>query len=234
MRTNQSLVHLGTYAAFIGAFLLLAGTLMHPTETDPNVPTAAFAEYAANNIWLWSHLTQFFGVVGLGLGFAAFSFTFESGRAEAWARLGLVGTVAIIAVAAALQAVDGIALKSMVDRWATATGDARAVTFEAAFAVRQIEIGLASLFSILSGLTLTFFGIAILFSTRYPLWLGWTGLLNGLGTVASGVTQASTGFSDIAMTLSMTTSVILLGWVVVVGILMWRLSPHLRDDGIAG
>jgi hypothetical protein len=53
-------------------------------------------------------------------------------------RLGrLAGTVAGVAVAAALQAVDGIALKVTVDRWAAATGDVRAVVYEAALAVRH-------------------------------------------------------------------------------------------------
>jgi hypothetical protein len=68
MNTNQSLARLGAVAAFFGAFL-------HPTESDPNIPAAAFAEYAANGLWVWSHLCQFAGVLGLSLGFAAFAAT---------------------------------------------------------------------------------------------------------------------------------------------------------------
>ena len=234
MRTNQSLGRLGTFAAFIGASLLFAGTLLHPTESDPNVPVAAFTEYAANTFWVWSHLMQFAGVFGLSMAFVAFASTFESGRPAAWSRLGLAGTIAIIAVGAALQAVDGVALKVMVDRWAAATGDASAITFEAAFAVRQIEIGLASLLSILLGFTLIALSIAILFSTRYPTWLGWIGFLNGFATIVSGATQASTGFSAMAMALSMATSIVLLAWVIIVGVLMWRLDPDLPTDNIAG
>ena len=49
--------------------------------------------------------------------------------------------VAGMSLAAALQAVDGIALKFMVDRWSLASTETRVVVFEAAFAVRQIEIG---------------------------------------------------------------------------------------------
>ena len=48
---------------------------------------------------------------------------------------------------------------------------------EAAFAVRQIEVGLTSPFSLLFGSTLTVFGLAMLLSTRYPAWLGGIGLL---------------------------------------------------------
>jgi hypothetical protein len=101
------------------------------------------------------------------------------------------------------------------------------LAYEAAFAVRQIEVGLASLVSLLSGFTLTVFGLAVLFSTRYPAWLGGFGLLGGVGTVAAGAALAFTGFSAFAMTLSMLASVVLLIWAVLVGILMWRLAPQL-------
>jgi hypothetical protein len=205
-------------------------TLLHPLDSDPNAPRAAFAEYAADSLWLWSHLGQFVGFVVLGMALVALADTLEPGRAAAWARVGVAGTAATIALAAALQAVDGVALKAMVDRWAAASGEARVLAFEAAFAVRQIEIGLASLLSLVSGFTLTVFGVAILLSTRYPTWLGGLGLLGGLGTVAAGATQASTGFSGLAMTLSMLSSSVLLVWAILAGILMWRLAPRLASD----
>jgi hypothetical protein len=125
-------------------------------------------------------------------------------------------------MAAALQAVDGVALKLMVDRWATAEGDARALAFEAAYAVRQIEIGFAGLLSLLSGFSLIAFGFALLPSARYPGWLGALGLLAGAGLLAGGVTQAHAGFSGAAMMLSMLASSVLLVWAILVGILMWR------------
>ncbi|MPZ93161.1 MAG: DUF4386 family protein [Actinobacteria bacterium] len=122
----------------------------------------------------------------------------------------VVGVTASIAVAAALQAVDGIALKTMVDRWAAAIGQEQRIAFEAALAVRQIEIGLASLVSILFGLTWSLYGMAVLRSSRYPGWLGAGGLAGGLGTVIGGIVQATTGFSAPAMTISMATSSLLL------------------------
>jgi hypothetical protein len=164
-------------------------TLLHPADTDPNLPRAAFAEYAADSLWVWSHLGQFVGVAVLGVALVMLADTLSSGRARPWARIGLFGTAASVAVAAALQAVDGVALKVMVDRWAAATGEGRALAFEAALAVRQIEIGLASLFSLLIGLTVMVFALAIIRSARYPSWLGPMGLLGGLGLIATGGAQ---------------------------------------------
>jgi hypothetical protein len=229
MNTKQALTRIGAISALIGAILLLVGTFLHPIHADPNIPADAFTEYAANQIWLASHLTQFFGVFALCLGFTAFSKTFEAGYASAWARFGLLGTAALVAISAALQAVDGVALKFMVDHWAGTTGEAQKVIFEAAFAVRQIEIGLASLFSITSGLTGSLFGMALLSSKRYPKWLGWLGFLNGVGMIVSGIIQGSTGFSGTAMDWSMTTSIVLLIWVFIVSVFMWRLAPVLAE-----
>jgi hypothetical protein len=45
---------------------------------------------------------------------------------------------------------------------------------------------------------------------RYPYWVGVIGLLDGLGMVATGAAQASSGFSALAMTISMTASSALL------------------------
>lgn len=115
MSTHQSLARLGSIAALVGAAVLFASTLLHPMSRDPSNAPEAFAEYAADTFYVWTHLGQFAGFALLGAALVALAATFEPGRAAAWARIGLAGTVAGVAVAAALQAVDGIALKVTVD-----------------------------------------------------------------------------------------------------------------------
>jgi hypothetical protein len=223
MSTAQHLARLGAAAAFVGAALLVVSTALHPLGSDPADAPAAFAEYAADPLYVWSHLGQFAGFCGLATGLVAFAGTVEPGRAAAWARLG----------AAALQAVDGVALKAMVDRWAAAAGEARPLAFEAAYAVRQVEIGLAGLLSLLGGLTMIAFGLAVLPSARYPAWLGAIGLLDGFGMAAAGAAQASTGFSGLAMALSMLTSSVFLAWAALAGALMLRWATRSGSDGDA-
>lgn len=143
----------------------------------------------------------------------------EPGRPSACARIGVLGTAVSVATAAALQAVDGVALKMMVDRWAVVHGEARERAFEAAFAVRQIEIGLASLLGVLFGLTLATFGVSIFLSRRFPAWLGWLALSASLGTVTADVAQAYTGFSALAMMISMPAGCAVLLWAIAVGAL---------------
>ena len=93
--------------------------------------------------------------------------------------------------------------------------------FEAAVGVRQIEVGLASLMSVTFGLTVFAFGLALTFS-HYPRWLGWLGVVGGLATVCGGVVLAYTGFSALAMGVSMPASIVLLIWMVAVRTLLWR------------
>ena len=40
----------------------LVATSLHPLEADPNDPEAAFAEYAADDLWVATHLGQFIAV----------------------------------------------------------------------------------------------------------------------------------------------------------------------------
>src|SRR5256885_2363044 len=203
MSTQQHLARVGAVAAMSGAVTLFVATLLHPMTADPNDPPAAFAEYAADRLWVASHLGQFLGVAALGVALVALAATMEAGTPSAWARIGVVGTAASVATAAALQAVDGVALKAMANRWMQASGEARARAFEGALAVRQVEIGMASLLSVLFGLTVSAFGISMLVSRRFPTWLGWLGLLGGVGTLAARVAQGCTCVSPRALRLTL-------------------------------
>ena len=229
--TSQHLARIGAVAAWSGTLILFVATLLHPMNADPNDAPAAFAEYAADRLWFGSHLGQFVGIAVLAVALVGLAAAIEPGAPAAWARIGLAGTAASVAAAAALQAVDGVAVKVMVDRWAAAAGDARLRAFEGAFAVRQIEVGMASLLSVAFGLTLSAFGISLVLSRRFPGWLGGLALLGGLGTAVAGVAQAYTGFSPLAMTLSMPAGCLLLGWALMVGVFLWRLAPRLAGEG---
>ncbi len=49
---------IGAIGAISGAVLLAVGTYLHPVKSDPNDATRAFAEYAADHLWVASHLTH--------------------------------------------------------------------------------------------------------------------------------------------------------------------------------
>jgi hypothetical protein len=217
----------GLIVAILGAGLLLIGTYLHPMSADPNVPAAAFTEYAADPHWVASHLLQLFGAVLLIAALVLFSRRLENGSAVAWTTIIRAGAGASLAMAAALQAVDGIALKVMADSWATAAEPEKLALFQATFAVRQIEVGLASLSSLLFGLTVLVYGIALLIDQRFPRWIGALAVASGVATAISGIVMAYTGFSDLAMLINMPASLLLILWVVALGIDGWK-QPTLR------
>ena len=209
-------------ASVVGALTLFIGTLLHPSSADPNDPLAAFAEYAANGPWVASHLMQLLGILFIVAALVLLSRRMSDGGGAIWAHLGLVGAGASLAVAAALQAVDGVALKLMVDRWAAAPAGDKEMLFLAALAVRQIEIGLASIFSLLMGMTATVYGISLVLDRRFAKGLGWLAILGGIPIGVSGIIMAYTGFSDLAMTINLSASSLLLLWMLVMGVWLWR------------
>jgi len=211
---------LGGAFALAGAALLLASTLLHPATADPSDAVAAFAEYAASDLWVATHLAQFIGFALLGAALVALTDSAAAGYPAALARAGAAGAAAMVAVAAALQAVDGVALKVAVDRWAVSVGEARALAFEAAFAIRQVEVGLAALLGLVSALTLIAVSLAVLGARRYPRWFGLLGIAGALGALAAGYAYAVSGFAPGAMAMSMVSSVLLLVWALAASTLM--------------
>ena len=138
------------------------------------------------------------------------------------ARLGVHTAVAALAATAILQAVDGVALKAMVDVLASAGPDQKQSSHLAALAVRQIEIGTAGSTAILFGAAVVLLAIAVVMSVKYPNWLGWLGVAGGIGTIAGGILCAFTGFSKIEMNVAMPSNLMLVIWMGLIGTWMWR------------
>lgn len=214
----------GPIAAIIGPVLLAVGTYLHPGNADPNMPLAAFTEYAADQHWVASHLMQLFGVILMVAALILLSRRLAESPAAEWATLAMAGVIASLAAASALQAVDGVALKVMVNRWAGTPEPGKAALFQAVFGVRQIEVGLASITSLLFGLTVSTYGIAFLIDQRFPRWIGALAIVGGAPTAIAGVAIAYTGFSALAMGMNLSAGSLLIVWMVVLGVYGLRRS----------
>jgi hypothetical protein len=214
----------GATCAIGGSLLLFLGTYLHPQSADPNDAVAAFTEYAADHLWVASHLIQLAGVALIVAALLFLMHRVETGRASLPARLTSSVAVASLAVAMVLQAVDGIALKRVVNAWADAPDAGKAIAFRAAFTVRQIEIGLACMLCLSLGSAATLCGITLLVDGVWPRWIGGVAIIGGVATVVAGVAMAYTGFSDLVMLINMPASSLLLLWMLAVGVHMWRLE----------
>jgi hypothetical protein len=219
---TQAVSRIGPIAAIAGAIMLIVGTYLHPMSADPNAPLAAFTEYAASDNWVAIHLMQLFGVVLIAAALVLLSRKMADGPAARWAVLGGAGAIASVAVASALQAVDGVALKVMVDTWAATPEPQKATLFSAAFGVREIEVGLGSMTSLLLGLTASIYGVALLIDRHFPRWTGVVAIVGGVPTAIAGVVMAHTGFSNESMVVGMPSNLLLVLWMIALGVYGWR------------
>ena len=87
---------------------------------------------------------------------------------------------------------------------------------------RQIEVGLASMFCVLFGLTACLYGMALVRVRTYPWWLSGLAVSGGASTMGAGVVMAYTGFSAITMAINMPGNLMLLIWICTVRVIMWR------------
>jgi len=212
----------GATCAITGSIMLFIGTYLHPMSADPNQAVAAFTEYAADRLWVASHLTQLAGMALMVSALVLLAQQVTTENTRGWARLAVGGAIVSLTVATTLQAVDGVALKVMVDTWAAAPAAQKEEAFYAAFAVRQIEVGLASMLSLSLGLTAIVYGGILLVCDASPKWVAGLAIVGGVPTIVAGIVIAYSGFSELSMTINMPASSLLLIWMLILGVYMWR------------
>lgn len=166
--------------------------LFHPTgEEDDH--DAIFAEYAASDAWVATHLAEFVLVL---VALAGLLVLCRAVRPEA-PYLALLAAGAILATSAmwaVLQAVDGVTLKQAVDDWAAASGTDKAIRFADAESVRWTEWGLQSYFRVLLGVAFLLLCAAVVVSRLVPSWLG---VLLGVGGLLSLAIGFSVGYEGL-------------------------------------
>ena len=97
----------------------------------------------------------------------------------------------------------------------------RDATFQAAFAVRQTEIGIAAMLGLMLGVTSVYLGAALLGDGNFPRWFSWLAIVGGASMAAAGIVTALEGFSHLEMAISMPANLILVSWVATLAILAW-------------
>ncbi len=209
--------------ALLGAALLTVGTVLHPAHADPGSPAAAFAEYAgvSRGMWVAAHLLQLGGVAGMVLVVVLLARVVDGTPGSAWVRVTTVFGTAGLATAAVLQAVDGVALKAVVDLWAGA-GEDRSQLFAAAVAVRQVEIGLDALFALLLAAAFLAFGVGQLTAPNGSRGLGALAVVAAGAAAVDGIALALSGFSAATMFATTVSGALALVWMLLGAVWSWR------------
>lgn len=225
----------GAIAAALGILIYATSAVLHP-GTPPHETEAAFARYAAEPHWALIHLAELLGILLMFAATLALAWRLRGGTGGVWAMLGAAMMVVFASVYTIFAAVDGVALGIMVDRWVEAGPERRALLFETAFAVRQVEAGLFGLQWFVFGLAVGLFAIAFLAHARsrfLPGWLsgmGWLSAVASAGTLAFGIVQARTGFTATSMAFQtgLYAGVV---WIAAVGVFLYRHPAHDERNG---
>jgi hypothetical protein len=110
------------------------------------------------------------------VGFLALYRSIRDGVGVTFARMGIAVAVVAEAIYGANQAVDGVAIKFVAQQWASCAIIEKPQAMRIAEAVRHIEIGLSSVWTLTQCISLLLFGLAIALGREYSRVLGWSGI----------------------------------------------------------
>ena len=216
-------LRLAATLAFAGFVLSVVAGLLHADTASANDHPATFAEYARSGIWTAVHLGQFAGMALLISGLLVLLVVLKApDGAMAWtARFGAVAAVAALALYAALQAVDGVALKHAVDAWVAAPEPEKAARFATAEGIRWLEWGMRSYQNFVLGVALILTGAVVVGARRVSRPIGYLMALSGLAYLAQGWIIGAEGFSPANSIPTLAGIVLVLAWSVWLLVSAW-------------
>jgi hypothetical protein len=193
--TDRAVLRIRPVSGVTGIAVQVAVGFLHPSHADPNNSVHAFEEYPHSTTWTDVHIGQFLGrfLIALSLIALARVLARQRGVPGGLAILGAVTAVMLATGFAVQMAVDGVALRSAIQTWASATGAGKASAFEVAQGIRVLDKALSAFFHLSNGFALLTLGLSVGLGHLYARWLGWVGVLAGLAFLVSVASQRTRG-----------------------------------------
>lgn len=223
---ERALLRIGAICAVIGSVVSVAAGTGFGNRTVGADTETVLRFIAARPDWYWPLV--YLGFIAGALlwvgAFIALAGSLPQGISWALGRLG----VASIIIGATLHIIDasisGFGLSAVAHAWATAPGPEQAdLLRDGDLLLRMLGGTWASVITFFHGVPFILLGLAVVFSHRYPAWLGWIGVGGGLGSVVFGVVMflGTPGMVYVAFAIAVSS------WMVVMGILMWQRANRL-------
>jgi hypothetical protein len=221
---DRTYLRVSAIVLFLGELLFGVAGYLHPAHEPANNHAAVFAEYANSTNWTLVHLGQFAGmlVIIAGLLVLFLALNVRSGLTGLLARSAAVSAIVTLALYGVLQAIDGVALKQVVDAWASAPEAEKAARFASAEAIRFLEWGGRSYQDFMFGITFVLFAIVIVSTARIPRFLGVLVGLTGMAYIAQGFVVGAEGFSNNNSLPTLVAYAVWLVWSIWLIIFAWR------------
>lgn len=191
----------------LGAILFGVSGLLMPHANNPTSDLQEMlkplGEYQYRTI-----ISSLFGMIGFWMmliGVTGVNRSITTSRA-AWARLGFYFTIIGTALWTVCWALD-INTASAVANWLSAPIDGKEAAWSVVVSLSAVGRGMVPTTWILYWLALAFLNIGIIYSSIYPRWLGWAGLIVSIPMIALGVFQS---FTPRSITLTLIFSILML------------------------
>ena len=227
--TDRTLLRLSAGLLLAGVLLSFLAGISHPDGTPANDHHASFTEYAHDDNWTAVHLGQFAGMAVLITGLLTLGLAINAYSGAA-GKFGAVSAIVALALYAVLQAVDGVALKQVVDAWINAPEAERVARFASAEAIRWLEWSLRSYQSFALGVTFILYALVIVRTARFARMIGCLMGLSGLAYIAQGWVTGYEGFSEanaLPILLGILSIVVWSIWLFIAG---WRMKESVKGS----
>src|SRR4051794_20983742 len=222
--SDRALMRIGAITGVAGIAVQVAMNFLHPSHADPNNSLDAFEEYSHSTSWTDVHIGQFVGTFLIALSLIALArvLSRQRGLPGALAIVGAVTAVMLATIFTVQMAVDGVALRSTIETWASATGAEKTSAFQVAEGIRALEKALSAFFHLNNGFTLLALGLSVALGHLYARWLGWVAVLAGLAFLVGGVITGHSGFSSSSGVFLTPALLLMVVFVAGISVSMWR------------
>jgi len=218
----QSSPRLTAVLLMAGAVIGAIGNALHPHVAESMA--SKLQAIAGNDAWVGVHLTILVAILLVIGGLVGLARLLDDGPGGSLARLGLAAALLGGALAAVSTSIDGFALKPLALEWAAAPASDAAAALRLADVVQVAGFAIWSMaILVLFGAAFACYGISLVQSGQFPVWLGGVAIAAGVGSAVAALLQiANTGEVQAAETLFFASSLLVTVWAFAVGVLLWR------------
>jgi hypothetical protein len=223
MNKEQKLMRIGAVCAISGVLMAMVSAMLGPRDLDfENIQTVLHTFYANIELLKIHGLGVSLGSLLILGGFAGLRWSLTDGLANVWARLGLLTAIVKTGIHLIGAMMGGSVIPSFAESYIL-MGETSDALWVGRGLYIYYEALLAPTFLTLA-ITILLFGMAVLYSEHYPVWLGWTAIAAGLWTAIGWIAFTIIGPIKAAdvMLIFIPGFMLSMIWLFIVGVFMWR------------
>ncbi len=207
---------------------IITTIVLYGAVQDPfaDIPAARYMHgiLVARNVWLAVHLSFAFLILLKLAGLMSLGDVLDRGPARPLVRMANAFAAVGVALFLVTMVNDGYVHEYMATGWEHAGGgQAMWLPIFSSGIKTTLGMELASMVALL-GLAPLAYGTAMLTGSRFPRWLGWLGVVSGIGAMGTAIVLWMTGNTDLgyAVLYPLFSTLLPLIWYVGVGVMLWR------------